>query len=104
MTFAAVVAAPLCEEVVFRGYLYPVMKKYAGIFAAALCSSLIFAAAHGNLTAMLPLFIFGGILVFLYEKTGSLWAPIAAHFCFNAATVTVQFMVRHNIIPIGPVS
>jgi membrane protease YdiL (CAAX protease family) len=101
MAFAAVVAAPLCEEIVFRGYLYPVLKKFSGIGPAAVCSSLVFAAAHGNLTALLPLLIFGGLLVLLYEKTGSLWAPIAAHFCFNSATVAVQLAVRHFDIPIG---
>lgn len=100
MAFAAVVAAPLCEEVVFRGYFYPVMKKFGGIRVATFCSALVFAAAHGSLTALLPLFIFGGVLVFLYEKTGSLWAPIAAHFCFNGATVIVQMAVRYSEIPI----
>jgi len=100
MAFAAVIAAPLCEEIVFRGYLYPVMKKFGGMTVAAGCSALIFAAAHGNLTALLPLFIFGIVLVFLYEKTGSLWAPIATHFCFNGATVIAQMAVRYYEIPI----
>jgi membrane protease YdiL (CAAX protease family) len=100
MAISAVIAAPLCEEVVFRGYFYPVLKKSAGIRVATLCSALVFAAAHGSVTALLPLFIFGGLLVFLYEKTGSLWAPIATHFCFNGVTVIVQFAVRYYEIPI----
>jgi hypothetical protein len=100
MAFAAVIAAPLCEEVVFRGYFYPVMKRFAGMPAAAACSALVFAAAHGNVTALLPLFIFGVLLVVLYEKTGSLWAPVATHFCFNSATVLVQLAVRYHGIPI----
>jgi membrane protease YdiL (CAAX protease family) len=100
MAFAAVIVAPLCEEIVFRGYLYPVLKKFGGIPVAVFCSALVFAAAHGSLTALLPLFLFGGVLVFLYEKTGSLWAPMAAHFCFNGATVLVQFVVRYYEIPI----
>jgi membrane protease YdiL (CAAX protease family) len=101
MAFAAVVAAPLCEEIVFRGYLYPVLKKFSGIGPAVFSSSLFFAAAHGNLTALLPLLVFGALLVFLYEITGSLWAPITAHFCFNSATVLVQMAIRHYDIPIG---
>jgi membrane protease YdiL (CAAX protease family) len=100
MVFTAVIVAPVCEEVVFRGYLYPVLKKFGGIAVATLCSALIFAAAHGSVTALLPLFLFGALLVFLYEKTGSLWAPIAAHLCFNGATVVVQFAVRYSEIPI----
>ncbi len=101
MAFAAVIAAPLCEEIVFRGYLYPLLKKFGGITAAAICTSLVFAAAHGHLTAILPLFVFGVVLVLLYEKTGSLWVPIAAHFCFNGATVGVTFAARYYDIPIG---
>ncbi len=103
MAFAAVIAAPLCEEVVFRGYFYPVLKKFGGMFPAAICSALVFAAAHGNLTALLPLFIFGGVLVFLYEKTGSIWAPIAAHFCFNGSTVALQIAARYYEIPLGSI-
>lgn len=103
MAFAAVVAAPLCEEMVFRGYLYPVLKKYSGRWAAAVCSSLVFASAHGDLTALLPLFIFGGVLVVLYEMTGSLWAPVAAHFCFNSATVVTQMAARYFHISLDAV-
>jgi membrane protease YdiL (CAAX protease family) len=100
MAVAAVIAAPLCEEVVFRGYFYPVMKRYAGLWPAAVCSALVFAAAHGNLTALLPLFVFGGLLVLIYEKTGSLWAPVAVHCCFNSATVIAQFAVRYYHLPL----
>jgi membrane protease YdiL (CAAX protease family) len=102
MAFAAVVAAPLCEEIVFRGYLYPVAKRFSGQWVAALSSSLLFACAHGSLSALLPLFLFGIVLVYIYEKTGSLWAPVAVHFCFNSATVIAQFIMRHYDIPIQP--
>lgn len=101
MAVAAVIAAPLCEEIVFRGYFYPVMKKFAGAWPAAACSALVFGCAHGNLAAILPLFVFGGMLVFVYEQTGSLWAPVAVHFCFNSATVLGQMAVRYYHLPLG---
>lgn len=94
MAVAAVLVAPISEEIIFRGYLYAAAKKYAGTWVAAICTGLIFAAVHGSLAALLPLFIFGVILALLYEKTGSLWAPIAVHFCFNGATVAVQLIAR----------
>ena len=100
MAFAAVIAAPLCEEIVFRGYVYPAAKKFAGPWVAGICSALIFAAAHGSLAALLPLFVFGCVLAFLYEKTGSLWAPIAVHALFNGATVLVQLAARHWNYPL----
>lgn len=100
MTFAAIVAAPFCEEVVFRGFLYSAGKKFAGPWAAGLSSSLVFAAAHGSLAALLPLLIFGVLLVVIYEKTGSLWAPIAVHCCFNGATVITQVIARYYNLPL----
>ena len=103
MAFAAVIAAPICEEIVFRGYFYPAAKKFAGPWAAGIFSALVFASAHGSLSALLPLFIFGCVLVFIYEKTGSLWAPIAVHFCFNGATVLIQIAVRYYHLPIDSV-
>ncbi len=99
MAGAAVVAAPLCEEIVFRGYLYGAAKRFAGPWAAGFFSALVFASVHGSLVALLPLFAFGCLLAFVYEKTGSIWAPIAIHFCFNGATVAVQMAIRSGILP-----
>ena len=101
MSLTAVIVAPICEEMVFRGYFYPVLKKFAGAWTAAACSAWIFASAHGNLTVVLPLFLFGGLLVFIYEKTGSIWAPIAVHCCFNSATVIVQIAARCYDLPLN---
>lgn len=99
MVIAAVLVAPVCEEIIFRGYLYPVAKKYAGSTVAALFSALVFAGAHGNVAAMLPLFVFGLVLVAVYEYTGSIWAPIAVHMLFNGTTVAIQFFVRIYGLP-----
>lgn len=102
MAFAAVFVAPVCEEIVFRGYFYAAAKKFAGPWPAAICSALVFGAAHGNLAALLPLFILALVLVVLYEKTGSLWAPISVHFCFNGATVLIQAIARAYNLPLDP--
>lgn len=98
--FTAVIVAPVCEEVVFRGFMYGATKKYAGIWGGGIFSAIIFACAHGNLQALLPLFILALFLTWLYEKTGTIWAPIAVHLCFNAATVLVQALIRIYDIPI----
>ena len=99
LVFMAVIIAPVCEELVFRGYLYPVLKKYGGIWSAAFCSSLFFSLVHNDLAALLPLFLLALLLVWLYEVTGSIWAPIAVHFCFNATTVLVQLAARDMDFP-----
>jgi membrane protease YdiL (CAAX protease family) len=102
MAGAAVLVAPLCEEIVFRGYFYPVAKKFVGPWVAGTCSALVFAAAHGSLAPLLPLFYFGCLLVVAYELTGSLWAPIAIHFCYNSVTVIYQVIARGLDWPLVP--
>ena len=103
MAIAATIVAPICEEIVFRGYLYPVAKRFAGPWAAGIATALIFSAVHGSMSALLPLFIFGMVLVFLYEFTGSIWAPMAVHCLFNSATVAIQLLMRSGLIPDVPV-
>lgn len=102
MGFTAIIIAPLCEEIVFRGYLYPVAKKFSGPWLAGICSALVFSAAHGNFAALLPLFAFGLVLAFLYEITGSIWAPMLAHLLFNGATFLVQMLIRFGFVPDVP--
>lgn len=85
----AVVVAPLAEELLFRGYLYGILKKYGGRAVATLASAALFSASHPNLPGVPSLFLLAVCLVLAYELTGSLWAPIVMHALFNSATVVV---------------
>lgn len=96
----AVVVAPLTEEVLFRGYLYPVAKRFVGRLPAILFGSLIFAVAHNNAMALIPLFTLGVLLTLAYEFTGSLWAPISIHVLFNGLTVAVQIAIRNGWVEV----
>ena len=83
----AVIVAPVAEEIIFRGYFYGVIRRFGGRIPALLTSSLLFAAIHVHLPSIPGLFILAMILCFLYERTASLWAPIALHAAFNASTI-----------------
>lgn len=83
LIIGACVIAPVAEEIVFRGYLYPVVKRFTEPVVAALFSGIIFGAIHGNAWAMIPLSIFGVLLAVLFEKSGSIWACILCHALFN---------------------
>jgi len=83
----AVVIAPVAEELIFRGYIYGVMKKYGGRIVAILVSSALFAVIHLHAPSLAGLFILAVVLVLVYERTGSLWAPILMHATFNAVSV-----------------
>lgn len=87
IAFSAVILAPLVEELIFRGYLYPVLKKYGGFLFALIFTSLLFGLIHWNAAVLVPLALFGALLVLLYEKTKTLWVPICAHALFNLTTV-----------------
>jgi uncharacterized protein len=83
----AVAVAPAAEEVLFRGLLYPVLKRRIGMRWAVAVSSLLFAVIHLNLMTFVPLLLLAGLLVWLYEYTGNLLAPVAAHAVFNLANL-----------------
>jgi membrane protease YdiL (CAAX protease family) len=81
---AAIVMAPLWEESIFRGILYPRLKHHGHPRLALWATSLMFAAIHFHLATFIPLFVFGVMLVWIYERTDSLLAPILTHAAFNA--------------------
>ena len=93
LALAAVVAAPLAEELFFRGLLYGWLRTRWRWPAAALVASVVFAAAHGNWELLLPLFLAGIGLCWLYERSGSLWPSVLAHATLNAVAV-VAALVR----------
>lgn len=81
----AVVLAPVVEEVLFRGILYPTVKQ-AGFPRIALWgTSLFFALTHANFLTFIPLTVLALALVWLYERTNNLAAPVVTHALFNAA-------------------
>jgi hypothetical protein len=81
----AVVFAPIVEEALFRGILYPALKRLGRPRLALWGSSALFAAVHFNMVTFLPLMVFALVLVYLYETFQNLLAPIVAHSLFNAA-------------------
>ncbi|MCJ7810961.1 MAG: CPBP family intramembrane metalloprotease [Dehalococcoidia bacterium] len=85
----AIAAAPIAEETFFRGFLFPALRMRWGTFWAALASGLVFAALHFSLGSLVPFTIIGMLLAWAYVFSGSLWAPIAAHFLFNAVSFIV---------------
>jgi uncharacterized protein len=88
----ALVVAPMCEEVIFRGYLFQVARRYVGIGWAVLAVSLLFAAIHVHLPAFLGLFVLAVALNLVYAKVGVIWAPTVMHSAFNALTLVVSLM------------
>jgi uncharacterized protein len=84
---AAGIIAPIGEEVLFRGYIYPAMKRVLGAIPSALITSLLFAAIHNNAAGLPTLTILAVALTVAYERTGSLLVPMAMHALFNCTNL-----------------
>ncbi|NJP08857.1 MAG: CPBP family intramembrane metalloprotease [Leptolyngbyaceae cyanobacterium RU_5_1] len=64
----AAIAAPIFEEILFRGFLLPSLTRYFPVWGAIALSSLIFAIAHLSLSEVLPLTTLGFVLGFVYAR------------------------------------
>ena len=80
---------PFVEEVFFRGFLLATLVVPLGAVRGALLSSAIFAAAHILVGAMIPIFITGLLLSWLYLRTRSIWPPFLMHAAQNLIVVSV---------------
>jgi membrane protease YdiL (CAAX protease family) len=85
----SIVLAPVVEEIIFRGLLFPVLKQAGFPLLAWGGTSLLFALSHFNLQAFVPLAGLALMLTWLYDRTDNLMAPIAAHATFNAINFTL---------------
>lgn len=90
----AVVAAPVIEETLFRGVLYPALRWSTGPFAAMLLSGAVFAVVHGDLSSLMSILSLGTLLAYLYERTGSLVAPVVTHALNNGLSLTLVVCIR----------
>jgi membrane protease YdiL (CAAX protease family) len=83
----AAVAAPIFEELLFRGFLLPSLTKYVPVWGAIGLSALLFAVAHMSLSEVLPLAVLGTVLGFVYTRSRSLLAPMLLHSLWNSVTM-----------------
>ena len=84
---SAVLIAPAQEEFLFRGYIYGVLRRYAGPVVGILVNALLFAAIHLHAPSFGGLFVLAVCLTLAYEWTGSLFVPITMHALFNSMSV-----------------
>ena len=93
LTFIALVLwTPFTEEVFFRGFVFTGLWPRLGSTGAIIVSALIFSLFHPALGVLIPIFITGVLLAWLYRRTGSLWPSIVAHAGQNAIALTVTML------------
>jgi membrane protease YdiL (CAAX protease family) len=81
------VIAPICEETLFRGYIFAALCKWRGWIPAAVITGVLFGGVHAFSAPaedLVPLAVLGFALCALYRRTGSLYPCIAVHSLNNS--------------------
>jgi len=86
---ALLIAAPLYEEFLFRGYLFNIIKKGRfGNIGALLISTILFSALHiRSLYIGILIFCFGLLLGYAKIKTQGIFVPIIMHCLWNSMSI-----------------
>ena len=93
----ASIAAPVFEEIMFRGFLLPSLTRYLSVSTSIILSGFIFAIAHLSLSEVLPLTTLGIILGTVYTRSRNILAPMLLHSLWNSGTLLSLFILGSPI-------
>jgi len=82
---------PVCEEMVFRGLMYKRLREYSGFIVSMLYSATVFSFMHINIVQVIYAFGMAVVFAFVYEKYGSVKAPVIAHISVNVTAVLATY-------------
>ena len=87
------------EELFFRGALFAIIKEWTKrIHLTIFITAFLFSAIHLQFYGFLPRFLLGIGFGYLFVFTGSLWAPMLAHFLNNSIAVIAAFLFNQGMI------
>jgi membrane protease YdiL (CAAX protease family) len=97
----AVLIAPLVEETVFRGYLYPLFAKYFGVATSVIVTGVLFGLMHGAQLGwtwglVFVLIAVGVIFTFVRARTGSVFASFLLHLGYNSTIALVSILITRG--------
>jgi uncharacterized protein len=103
-----ILVAPLVEETIFRGFLYPVAARRFGIVPGVLFTGILFGASHisnlgGALGQISVLVGVGIVLTWVRARAGSVLASFLVHIAYNSTLFAVTFIGTHGFrdFPVG---
>lgn len=95
--FVVALVPAFCEEIAFRGVLQTHLAKgFRNPHVAIWVSAFLFSFIHFQFYGFIPRLLLGAFFGYLLIHTGSLWAPIAAHFINNAVAVGSHYILTKN--------
>ena len=98
VVLSVIILAPIAEEVFFRGVVFNAWLREGGRRWAFIGSSALFAFIHLSVVALVPIFLLGLALAWIYQRTGNLLAPIAMHATVNGISVALALLVRFDVV------
>lgn len=93
----SVLVAPFCEEVFFRGFIFPGLLRGMSLVWAIVLSALIFGVAHADPGSFAVLFFIGLALAFVRWRTDSLWPGILLHMLNNGIAALLIVLAMHGM-------
>lgn len=92
--------APIIEEIVFRGTIYPSIRNALNsMLGGAIISSILFVIGHGTIAHIFPSMFFGIFLCLVYEFTGNIYVNMISHFIYNfLAFILEEFLYTDGIM------
>lgn len=92
-----VVVTPLCEELIFRGFLYGRLRALLPWWFSALVVSVLFGVAHMQWNVGIDVFCLSMVACILREMTGNIWAGVLLHMMKNFLAFLVTFVFIQGI-------
>jgi membrane protease YdiL (CAAX protease family) len=98
MLMIAVIPA-IGEELLFRGLFQRLLGEwFRNIHLAIFVAALLFAAVHLQFYGFFPRMMLGVMFGYLYLWTGTIWAPVFAHFLNNGAAVLISYLSNTGVV------
>jgi len=89
---------PVCEEIVFRGFLFNELKNLVRPKYAIIIQAFLFGLIHMNLIQGIYTFIIALFFGYAYQKTGKILVPILMHVVFNIMGTSLGFINNDNAV------
>ncbi|NJC97549.1 MAG: hypothetical protein C3F07_15365 [Anaerolineales bacterium] len=87
-----VILAPIVEELFFRGFLFQGFRQRHGWVKGMLISAAIFAVGHLDPASLIPTFILGALLAYMYQRSNSVWPGVILHVMVNALGLCAAYI------------
>jgi sodium transport system permease protein len=90
--FVGAVLPGVCEEMLFRGSLFGLLRTRVGVGVALAVTSVMFGFLHADLVRIVLTGILGLVLGWALVRSGTLWVPVVMHALNNALSFSMLYI------------